>query len=112
MRTPVLGRRLVLENAAREADGAGGFVETWMALGTHWAEVRPGRGRAAEGEGVVLSRVGWRITVRAALPGSVARPLAGQRFREGERVFRVLSVSEADSGGRYLLCEADEEAAA
>ena len=112
MRTPVLGRRLVLENPARVADGAGGFAETWGALGVHWAEVRPGKGRAAEGEAVALSRVPWSITVRAAVPGSVARPVAGQRFREGARVFHIRSVAEADAGGRYLTCEADEETAA
>lgn len=112
MTTPVLGRKLVLENPARVPDGAGGFVETWTALGVHWAEVRPGKGRAAEGEGVALSRVPWRITVRAARPGSPARPVAGQRFREGGRLFRILSVAEADQGGNYLTCETDEEAAA
>ena len=112
MKTPVLGRKLVLEGAARVADGAGGFVETWAALGVHWAEVRPGRGRVAEGAGVVLSQVPWRITVRAARPGSLARPVAGQRFREGQRIFRILAVADADLGGRYLTCEADEETAA
>jgi head-tail adaptor len=112
MKTPVLGRRLVLENAARVADGAGGFIETWAALGVLWAEVRPGKGRSAEGESVALSRVPWRITVRAALPGTLARPIAGQRFREGGRVFRILAVAEADAAGRYLTCDADEETAA
>jgi head-tail adaptor len=109
---PILGRRLVLENAARLPDGAGGFAESWQALGILWAEVRAGKGRAASGEEAVLSRVPYRITVRAAVPGSVARPLAGQRFREGDRLFRILSVTERDTGGRYLVCETDEETAA
>jgi head-tail adaptor len=109
---PILGRHLTLEGAARIGDGAGGWVETWAPLGTLWAEVRPGRGREATGEAGALSRVTWRITVRAAVPGSVARPIAGQRFREGDRVFRILSVAEADAGGRYLACEADEETGA
>jgi head-tail adaptor len=112
MMPPVLGRRLILENAGRVPDGGGGFVESWLPLGQLWAEVRPGRGRTAEGEGVVLSQVPWRITVRAARPGSAARPVAGQRFREGLRIFRILSVAEADAGGRYLTCEADEETSA
>jgi head-tail adaptor len=112
MRTPVLGRRLVLEAPERVADGAGGFVETWGALGVLWAEVRAAKGRAAAGEGGALSRVPWRITVRAARPGSLARPVAGQRFRVGPRVFHILSVAEADAGGLYLTCEADEETAA
>ncbi|MBC7157970.1 MAG: head-tail adaptor protein, partial [Rhodobacteraceae bacterium] len=47
MRPPVLSRPLVLEARARVADGAGGFVETWEARGTLWAEVAPGAGTAA-----------------------------------------------------------------
>jgi head-tail adaptor len=111
-RLPILGRKLVLEAAARVGDGAGGWVETWGVLGTLWAEVRPGRGREATGEAGALSRVPWRIIVRAAVPRSVARPVAGRRFREGERVFRILSVAEADAAGRYLACETEEETGA
>jgi head-tail adaptor len=111
-RLPILSRKVVLESAARVGDGAGGWTEVWGALGTLWAEVRPGRGREATGEAGALSRVAWRIIVRAAVPGSVARPVAGQRFREGARLFRILSVAEADAGGRYLACEADEETGA
>lgn len=111
MMPPVLGRKFVLEHAVRVVDGAGGFAEIWSPRGTLWAEVRPGKGREAAGEGVALSRVPWRITVRAARPESPARPVAGERFREGERVFRIISVAEADPAGRYLTCEADEERA-
>lgn len=111
-RLPILSRKLTLESATRVANGAGGWAETWGPLGILWAEIRPGRGREATGEAGALSRVPWRIIVRAARPGSVARPVAGQRFREGARLFRVLSVAEADAAGRYLACEAEEETGA
>jgi head-tail adaptor len=40
-----LSRRLVLEAPDRVPDGAGGFSETWVALGHVWAEIaRAGRG--------------------------------------------------------------------
>ena len=50
-----------------------------------------------------------RITVRAAAVGDARRPKPGQRFREGGRLFRILAVSERDTGGRYLACMAREE---
>ena len=104
-----LGRRLVLEEAQAVGDGAGGLAESWVSLGTLWAEVSPGAGREAAGEEVWGAQVPLRITVRAALPGDVRRPKPGQRFREGVRLFRILAVSERDAGGRYLACVAREE---
>jgi head-tail adaptor len=104
-----LTRPLVLEAQARSSDGAGGFTETWSTLGTLWAEVAPGSGRDVAGVEVTLASVPLRITVRGARVGSAARPLAGQRFRDGARYFPILAVSERDAGGRYLICYAREE---
>ena len=104
-----LGRQLVLEEAQAVGDGAGGLAESWVPLGTLWAEVTPGAGREAAGEEFWGAQVPLRITVRAALPGDVRRPKPGQRFREGVRLFRILAVSERDAGGRYLACVAREE---
>jgi len=109
MRPPVLSRPLVLEARARVADGAGGFVETWEARGTLWAEVAPGAGTAAEGGDVALGALGLRIVVRAAPQGAPDRPVPGQRFRDGARLFAILSVAERDGTGRHLLCHAREE---
>jgi len=108
---PQLTRRLVLEEPQRLSDGAGGFAETWVVLGTLWAEVKAGSGRERAGEVTAVSRVPYRITVRGAPEGNLARPRPEQRFREGARVFRILAVSEADAQGRYLTCFAEEEGA-
>lgn len=107
--TVELGRALVLEGQVRVADGAGGYAESWAPLGTLWAEVVPGSGRDVAGEEVTLASVPYRITVRAAPFGAASRPVAGQRFREGGRVFAILAVSERDPGGRYLTCFSREE---
>lgn len=104
-----LTRRLVLEAPERVADGAGGFAEVWQARGVLWAGMRAGGGRAVAGEEAALGLAQWRITVRAAPDGSPARPRPGQRFREGGRIFDILTVAEADAGGRHLICEAREE---
>lgn len=107
-----LDRRLVLEAPTRVADGAGGFTIEWVALGVVWGEVVPGSGREAAGVEVTTAQVPYRITVRAALPGSTARPKAEQRLRDEDRIFTILAVSERDARGQYLTCFAREEVSA
>jgi head-tail adaptor len=107
---PVLDRRLELEQPQRAGDGAGGWSRSWESLGAIWAAVRARAGREIEEGARGRSRVSHRILVRAAPIGSAARPRADQRFRDGERVFLIRAVTEADARGRYLLCWADEEA--
>ena len=109
MKTVHLNRKLVLEAPARVLDGAGGHVESWQALGTLWANIRAGTGREAAGEFVTVSTVPYRIVVRAVSEAAASRPRPDQRFREGNRLFRILAVSEFDEGGRYLTCHAREE---
>src|SRR6056297_1513239 len=106
-----LNRQLVLEAPERVADGAGGFTEAWMGLGTLWAELVARTGRERSGESAPVSATGYRITVRAAPEGAAMRPRPGQRFREGTRVFRIEAVAERDAGARFLVCFAEEEVA-
>ncbi|MFE3835580.1 head-tail adaptor protein [Pseudogemmobacter sonorensis] len=110
MKVPHLARALVLEAQARSPDGAGGHVVTWEALGLLWAEVAAGAGRDPAGEEVILTSVPYRITLRAAPVGSAMRPVAGQRFREGARIFTIQAVAERDASGRWLTCFCREEA--
>lgn len=112
MTTPRLNRKLVLEAPERLADGSGGFLETWNALGQLWAEVTARTGRERAEQGARVSATAYRIVVRAAPLGSEARPKPEQRFREGARVFVIQSVAEAGHDGRYLTCFADEEVVA
>lgn len=109
MRAPHLRRALVLEEALRAPDGAGGFTLSWAPLGTIWAEVAAGSGRDRAGEEVILGAVSWRITLRALPAGAALRPRPGQRFREGERSFAILAVAERDGDGRWLSCFCREE---
>jgi head-tail adaptor len=109
MKAPRLARALVLEREASVPDGAGGIVQSWVPVGTLWASVTAGAGREATGVEVPLSVQAVRIVVRGAPQGAPSRPLAGQRFRDGGRVFAILAVTEADVDGRYLACTAREE---
>ncbi|MCV6593737.1 MAG: head-tail adaptor protein [Silicimonas sp.] len=103
-----LSRKLDLQALSRVADGAGGFSGDWQALGTLWAEVRPGRGRLEGGEGGARARASYEITLRAVPPGSPARPQPGQRLVETGRVYLIRAVRQS-SDSRYLTCFADEE---
>ena len=109
MSAPQLTRRLVLEGKTQVPDGAGGFTTEWAALGTLWAELRPGTGRDVAGEEVTLSSIPYRITLRGAPQGAPSRPVPGQRFRDGERVFAIVAVTERDAAGQFLTCFAREE---
>lgn len=106
-----LNRQLVLEAPQRLSDGAGGFVETWTALGTLWAEVKPRTGRLASGETGAVSVGAFRIVTRGAPQGHSNRPEPGQRFLMGNRIFRVEAVTEDEPAGLYLVCQCQEEVA-
>jgi head-tail adaptor len=109
VKRPELKRSLVLEAAEETVTGTGGIVRSWVPLGRHWAEMRAGAGRERAGEEVLNGQVAWRITLRGAPAGAPSRPRAGQRFRDGSRVFAILAVAEADAAGRWLVCHAREE---
>lgn len=111
MKAPQLNRSLVLEGPVKIADGAGGYTRDWEPLGVLWAQMKAGTGREQAGSAATLSRVPYRITVRAAPNGAPSRPVAGQRFRDGTRVFQILAVAENGVNAAYLTCHADEELA-
>lgn len=109
MRGYALNRPLVLEAPQSVPDALGGRAVSWQALGTLWAEMRPGAGREKLGaitpEGTML----YRVFTRAAAPGSPQRPRPDQRFRDGDRVFAILAVGEADPTGAWLVSVVREE---
>lgn len=109
MSVPHLTHALVLETPEQIADGAGGFVEGWLGLGTLWAEITARTGRETQQAGAPVSRTGFRIVVRGAPFGSPARPRPQQRLRDGQRIFHITAVAERDPLGRYLICYAQEE---
>ncbi|MEO1139187.1 MAG: head-tail adaptor protein [Pseudomonadota bacterium] len=111
MPAPILNRKLILQDAVRVPDGAGGHVESWENLGVLWADVQARSGREAAGEDVRLSKTGYRIIVRSAPYGAPSRPKPGQCFLEGERLFQIVSVTERDAQQRYLTCLCKEEVA-
>ena len=104
-----LTRLLTLQSPVRQPDGSGGYHESWAVLGHHWARVETRSGNTISGETTPVTRVDYKITVRASRHGTTKRPRAGQRFLDGERSYDINAVMEADSFGRYLICTATEE---
>lgn len=107
-----LNRRLVLESSQEVSDGAGGFVTYWSALGTLWGRVEPRSGRLSSGEAGAVSETGFDVLVRAAPVGQSNRPVPGQRFRIGGRLFRIEAVTEEEPRALYLRCDCIEEVSA
>ncbi|WP_323770062.1 head-tail adaptor protein [Antarctobacter sp.] len=91
-----LNRRLTLEAAQRVTDGAGGFEETWSALGTLWAKVKPRTGRLANGETGAVSVGAFRIITRGAPQGHSSRPECGS----GRRWPEPRDAADAGGAGR------------
>ena len=111
MSAPRLNRSLVLEAPIKIADGAGGYTRDWQPLGVLWAELKAGSGREVAASSATISRVPYRITVRAAPYGAASRPTAGQRFRDGTRLFHINAVAERGVDAQFLTCHAEEEVA-
>ncbi|MCV6587121.1 MAG: head-tail adaptor protein [Marinibacterium sp.] len=111
MTPPDLNRKLALEHAVRVPDGAGGYAMAWETLGTLWGGMRAASGRERGDSSGPVSVGRYTVTVRAAPVGAVSRPVAGQRFRDGVRVFAIRAVSEAEGTGLYLNCRVEEEVA-
>jgi head-tail adaptor len=109
---PHLNRRLTLEAEALTADGAGGFVSVWQALGTVWASVEVGSAREVVGGERLGSVQPVKVTVRAADEADPARPERGKRFREAGRVYPIQAVQLRDPRGMYLTCQCTEEGGA
>ena len=104
-----LNRKLSLEAPIRTGDGAGGYVESWSTLGEIWAQITARSSSIGEGAGADLNRQRFRIVLRGAEQGSSLRPIAGQRFKDGARIFIVDAVSELGIEGHYLECWTHEE---
>lgn len=105
-----LTRRMVLEARAAVPDGAGGSVEAWTELGAHWAALSAVSARERTVGARPVAAVTHRALIRFSEFGSPERPVADQRFREGERVFGILGVSEADDRRERLICWLEEGA--
>ncbi len=100
----LLRETLVLEAPQETEDGQGGVVRVFVTAATLKARIEPQGGDTRDREGRITQVNRLRVTVRA-FPGLTA----ANRFRQGERLFRILAIQNADRLGRYLICQCEEE---
>jgi len=101
-----------LEEPQESPDGAGGVRVSWAPRGTLWGELRAGAGQEALGGATGVASATHAIRVRGAPVGAPSRPGVRDRFRYGDRVFRIVSVREVDALGTTLECRVIEEVTA
>lgn len=96
--------RLTLEHATVTPDGAGGSALSWSAVATVPADVIAiAVDERAVSEGVA-DVTQHRIVIRRRSDVST-----GDRFRLGNRLFRIRSLTDPHEDGRYLVCLCEEE---
>ena len=105
---PQLTRKLTLEAPVQSPDGMGGFDVTWSPLGTVWASVDVRSGREKGAGGRTIASLAYIFTVRAAPVGAASRPEPEQRFRENNRIYTILAVTEDETNPNYLTCWTEE----
>jgi SPP1 family predicted phage head-tail adaptor len=96
----------VLEAPVEIPDGAGGVTRTYESVATLWAAVMPMSAR----EQSEADRRGMSVTHRIDLRFS-ADITSQHRFRDGDRVFRIVSLRDRDGRKRFLRVEAEERSA-
>ena len=98
-RVGALRRRLLLEAAVTTPDGLGGTTQVYETVAAVWAQLEwiagGERWRRGRPEQVATHRVTlrWRAGVDA-----------GQRLRDGDRLFDIRAVADPDGGRRRLVC--------
>ena len=99
----LLNRRLTLEAPVEAADGAGGVTRSHSAVATLWAQLAPvSAERAFE-----AARLGARVTHHIGIRFS-DDITTKHRFRDGDRIFRIVSLRDRDDRKRFLQIEAEE----
>jgi SPP1 family predicted phage head-tail adaptor len=98
-----LRHRVSLEALAREADGGGGFTDSWTELAELWAAITPTDGS----ESVEADRLAGTVTHEIVLRYRVG-VTPSMRFRVGTRVFQILSAIDWGERGVWLRCLCEE----
>lgn len=102
-RVGALRRRLLLEAAVTTPDGLGGTTQVYETVAAVWAKLEwiagGERWRLGRPEQVATHRVTlrWRAGVDA-----------GQRLRDGDRLFDIRAVADPDGGRCRLVCLVQE----
>jgi SPP1 family predicted phage head-tail adaptor len=98
-----LRQRLTLEELKRASDGGGGFTESWVAIATLFADLRPIGGVERAESDRLAGSVTHEVVLRYR-PGVVP----AMRLRKVTRIFHILAVIDVEERHRWLKCLCEE----
>jgi len=98
-----LRMRLDLEELRGEDDGQGGSAGEWRHVIGLWAKLEPIGASHLEQASQIQQAARYRVTLRHRPDVAV-----GMRFTRFQRVFHILTVTDPDETGRYLVCACEE----
>jgi len=98
-----LNRRLALEAPTEIPDGGGGVTRGYEVIATLWASVTP----ISAQESLEAAKLGANVTHRIALRFSPDITVQ-HRFRDGVRIFRIVSLRDRGGRRRFLDISAQE----
>jgi len=96
-----LRRRLVLEAPAENDDGAGGVTRVYTVVTNIWTQVLPVSAHADVSADRLGAALRYRIVIRAGVEITTRH-----RFRNGDRIFRVISTQESPDR-RFIEIDAE-----
>ncbi len=102
-RVGALRRRLLLEAAVTTPDGLGGTTQVYETVAAVWAQLEWIAGGERWRRGRLEQVATHRVTLRWR-----AGVDAGQRLRDGDRLFDIRAVADPDGGRRRLVCLVQE----
>ena len=94
---------LSLQAQVRTPDGMGGHTLDWQETATIFAHIEPVSATSFFGADQTLEETTHRVTIRGR--DGVA---SAMRFVRRARVFDIVTVSDPDETGRYLVCRVRE----
>ncbi len=98
-----LRHRLAIEFQNEISDGCGGFITNWQLVAQVWGAIEPVSQSQISRTDNQTSLVTFRITIRWR-----ADCAAQMRFVKSGRTFNILSATDPDQTGRYLVCNCEE----
>ena len=91
-----LKHRIVIQNPEKEADGMGGYTETWNTVAIRQAAIWNHKGKEKMVAGKLTEETIWNVRTRY-----YEGLTSGMRLRVGNTVFEVLSVAPVEFGREY-----------
>ena len=99
-----LNHRLSLESIAEAPDGCGGVTVSWQQVAEIWGRLRPRTVKSALEAQQLVETASHTITMRYR-----SDVTSGWRFTKDGRTFVIITVTDPDERGRYLVCDVEEE---